>query len=83
VVGDRAAAGMPSAGQTPVIPCSDEVESARGSTAEASVGFIDAGAGRRQGRGLAWRGARGRALGVLWRVQSVSNTWKSSSALVQ
>jgi hypothetical protein len=31
----------------------------RGSTAEASAGFIDAGAGRRHGRGLARRGARG------------------------
>jgi hypothetical protein len=59
VAGDRAAAGTPSAGQTPTISCSDEVESARGSTVEASVGFIDASAGRRHGRGLARRGARG------------------------
>jgi hypothetical protein len=29
------------------------------------------------------RGARGRALGVLWRAPSASNTWKCSSALVQ
>jgi hypothetical protein len=29
------------------------------------------------------RGARGWALGVLWRVQGASNTWKCSSALVQ
>jgi hypothetical protein len=50
VAGDRAAAGTPSARQTPVIPCSGEVESARGSTTEASVGFIDVGAGRRHGR---------------------------------
>jgi hypothetical protein len=46
-------------GQIPVISCSGEVGSARGSTAEASVGFIDAGAGRRHGRGLARRGALG------------------------
>jgi hypothetical protein len=59
VAGDQAAAGTPSAGQTPVISCSSEVDSARGSTAEASAGFIDAGAGRRHGRGLARRGARG------------------------
>jgi hypothetical protein len=56
---DRAAAGTPYAGQMPVISCSGEVESERGSTAEASAGFIDAGAGRRRGRGLARRGARG------------------------
>jgi hypothetical protein len=59
VAGDRAAAGTPSTGQTPVISCSGEVESARGSTAEASAGFIDAGAGRRHVHGLALRGARG------------------------
>jgi hypothetical protein len=35
-----------------------EVESTRGSTVEASVGFIGAGASRRHGRGLARRGAR-------------------------
>jgi hypothetical protein len=56
---DRATAGTSSVGQTPVISCSGEVESARGSTAEASVGFIDAGAGRRHGSGLVRRGARG------------------------
>jgi hypothetical protein len=59
VAGHRAAAGTPSAGQTLVISCSGEVESARGSTVEASAGFIDAGAGRRHGRGLARRGALG------------------------
>jgi hypothetical protein len=53
---DRAAAGTPSPGQ---ISCSSEVESARGSTAEASRGFIDTGAGRRHGRGLARCRARG------------------------
>jgi hypothetical protein len=59
VAGDRAATGTPSAGQTPVISYSGEVESAWGSTAEASAGFIDVGAGRRHGRGLARRGAHG------------------------
>jgi hypothetical protein len=59
VAGDRAAAGTPSAGQAPTISCSGEVESARGSTTKTSAGFIGAGAGRRHGRGLAWRGARG------------------------
>jgi hypothetical protein len=59
VAGDRAAAGMPSAGQAPTISCSGEVESARGSTAEALAGFIGAGASRGHGRGLARRGARG------------------------
>jgi hypothetical protein len=59
VAGDQAVADTPSAEQTSVIPCSGEVESARGSTDEASLGFIDVGAGRRHGRGLARRGARG------------------------
>jgi hypothetical protein len=59
VAGDRAVAGTPSAWQAPVISCSGEVESVRGSTAEASAGFIDAGAGRRHERGLAQRGACG------------------------
>jgi hypothetical protein len=59
VAGDRAAASTPSAGQTPVISCSGEVESARGSTAEALAGFIGAGAGRGHERGLVRRGARG------------------------
>jgi hypothetical protein len=81
---DRAAAGTPYAGQTLVISGSGEVESARGSTVEALVGFIGAGAGQETRARLgATRGARGRALGVLWHVQSASNTWKCSSALVQ
>jgi hypothetical protein len=50
---------MPFAGQTQVISGSGEVESMRGSTVEASVGFIGAGASRRHGRGSARRGARG------------------------
>jgi hypothetical protein len=53
------AAGTPCAGQTPVISGSGEVESTRGSTVEALVGFIGAGAGRRHRHGLARRGARG------------------------
>jgi hypothetical protein len=59
VAGVRVAAGTPFAGQTPVISGSGEVESTRGSTVEASVGFIGASASRRHGHDLAWRGARG------------------------
>jgi hypothetical protein len=59
VAGDRTAAGTPFAGEAPVISCSGEVESARGSTAEALAGFIGAGTGRGHGRGLARRAARG------------------------
>jgi hypothetical protein len=62
VAGDRAAAGTPSVGQTPVISCSGEVESARGSTVEASAGFIDAGAAG--GTGVAWRDAGRAGLGA-------------------
>jgi hypothetical protein len=82
VAGGRAAAGTPCTGQTPAISCSGEVESARGRTTEALAGFIGAGAGRGHGLGLA-RGVRVRALGVLLRVQGVSNTWRCSSAHVQ
>jgi hypothetical protein len=49
------AAGTPCAEQTLVIWRSSEVESERGRTVEASVGFIGAGAGG--GTGLAWCGA--------------------------
>jgi hypothetical protein len=59
VAGDRLAAGTLSAGQTPVISGSGEVESTWGSTVEASMGFIGAGASRRHGRGSARHGARG------------------------
>jgi hypothetical protein len=59
VAGDRVAAGTSFLGQTPMISGSGEVESMRGSTVEALVGFIGAGASRRHGRGLARRGARG------------------------
>jgi hypothetical protein len=65
------------------LSCFGEVESARGHTAEALTGFIG---GRGQGT-RAWlgaaQGARGQALGVLWRVQCASNTWRYSSAHVQ
>jgi hypothetical protein len=57
------ATGTPFAGQTPVIFGSGEVESTRGSTVEASVGFIGAGASRRHGCGSARRGARGSGAG--------------------
>ena len=53
MVGSRAAAGTPCAEQSPVNLRSGEVESERGRTVEASVGFIGAG----MGTGLAWRGA--------------------------
>jgi hypothetical protein len=82
VAGARAAPGTPCAGQTPAVSCSDEVESARGSTVEALAVFIGAGAGRGHGHGST-RGARGRALGVLWRVQGASNMWRCSPAHVQ
>jgi hypothetical protein len=55
VVGSRAAAGTPCAEQTPVNWRSGKVESERGSTVEASDGFIGTGMGG--GTGLAWRGA--------------------------
>jgi hypothetical protein len=55
VAGSRATAGTPCVEQLPVNLCSGEVESERGRTVEASVGFIGAGAG--VGTGLAWRGA--------------------------
>ena len=51
-----AAAGTPCAEQSPVILRSDEVESERGHTVEASVGFIGVGSGAGVGTGLAWRG---------------------------
>jgi hypothetical protein len=54
VVGSRAAAGTPSVERSPVILRSDDVESERARTVEASVGFIGAGVGL--GTGLAWRG---------------------------
>jgi hypothetical protein len=55
VVGSRAAAGTPCAERSPVNLRSGKIESERGRTVEASVGFIGAGAG--VGTGLAWLGA--------------------------
>jgi hypothetical protein len=55
VVGSRAAAGTPCAERSPVNLLPGEVESERGRTVDASVGFI--GAGASVGTGLAWPGA--------------------------
>jgi hypothetical protein len=75
VAGARVAAGTPCTGQTPVVSGSGEVERARRSTVDARGCFIGAGARRRRGRGLAWRGAhgvgRGRALTRAERVEHV------------
>jgi hypothetical protein len=72
VAGDRVAAGTPFAGQTPVISGSGEVGSTRGSTVEASVGFIGAGASRRHGRGAGRAGSgAGHALARSERVEHV------------
>jgi hypothetical protein len=72
VAGDRVAAGTPFAGQTPVISGSGEVERARRSTVEASVGFIGTGASRRHGRGAGRAGSgAGRALARSERVEHV------------
>jgi hypothetical protein len=59
VVGARAAAGTPCAGQTSAILCSGEVKSSQGHTAEALASFIGVGTGRGHGCGLARHGARG------------------------
>jgi hypothetical protein len=59
VAGDRAAAGTPCTGQTPVVSGSGEVERVRRSTVEVPGGFI--GAGNGAGSALAQRGARGGA----------------------
>jgi hypothetical protein len=68
-----------------VILRSGEVESERGRTVEALVGFIGASVG--VGTGLAWRGAvrhaRGRAPGHALTRQNASNTWVFVSASVQ
>jgi hypothetical protein len=75
VVGSRVAAGTPCAERSLVNLHSGEVESERGRTVEASVGFI--GAGTSVGTGLAWRDAACgfERRGVLWRCQGASNTW--------
>jgi hypothetical protein len=78
VVGSRAAAGTPCVERLPVNLRFDGVESERGCTVKAGVGFIGAGAGTGTGTGscLARRGARGaERRGVLWRRQGASNTW--------
>jgi hypothetical protein len=69
VVGSRAAAGTSCTEQSPVNLRSGEVESERGRTVEASVGFIGAGAGT----GSAWRGAvcAGPSAGAPERVEHV------------
>jgi hypothetical protein len=59
VAGDRAAAGTPCTGQTPVVSGSDEVERARRGTIEVPGCFI--GAGHSASLALARRGARGGA----------------------
>jgi hypothetical protein len=73
VAGARAAAGTPCAERSPVNLCSGGVESERGRTVKAGVGFIGAGMGVGAGSGEARR-TRGRAPGVLWRCQGASNT---------
>jgi hypothetical protein len=60
---------------------SDGVESERGCTVKAGVGFIGAGTGT--GSCLARRGARGaKRRGVLWRRQGALNMWPFPSARV-
>jgi hypothetical protein len=59
VAGDRAAAGTPCMGQTPVVSGSGEVERVRRSTVKVPGGFIAAGTGNGAGSALAQRGARG------------------------
>jgi hypothetical protein len=76
---------MPCAERSPVNLRSGEVESERGHTVKAGVGFIGAGAGAGvgMGSGEARRGARGvERRGVLSRCQGASNTWPFLSARV-
>jgi hypothetical protein len=81
VVGSWAATGTPCAERSPVNLRSGGVESERGCTVKARVGFIGAGAGTRSF--LVWRGTRGaERRGVLWRRQGASNTWPFPSARV-
>jgi hypothetical protein len=83
VVGSWAAAGTLCAERSPVNLRSSGVESERGCTVKASVGFIGAGTGVGAGSCLARRGARGvECWGVLWRRQGASNTWPFPSARV-
>jgi hypothetical protein len=80
VVGSRAATGTPCAERSPVNLRSGRVESERGCTVKASVGFIGAGVGVGVGSCLARRGVERR--GVLWRCQGASNAWPFPSAHV-
>jgi hypothetical protein len=83
VVGSRAAAGTPCAERSPVNLRSGGVESERGCTVKASVGFIGVGAGVGAGSCLAQHGARGaECRGMLWRCQGASNMWPFPSAHV-
>jgi hypothetical protein len=83
VVGSRAAASTPCAKRSPVNLCSGGVESERGCTVKAGVGFIGAGAGMGTRSCLARCGARrAERRGVLWRRQGASNTWPFPSARV-
>jgi hypothetical protein len=67
VVGSRAAAGTLCTERSPVNLRSDGVESERGCTVKALVGFIGADAGTSMGSCLAQSGARGAEhRGVLW-----------------
>jgi hypothetical protein len=59
VVGSRAASGTPCAERSPANLCSGEVESKRGCTVKAGVGFIGADVGKGTGYCLARRGVRG------------------------
>jgi hypothetical protein len=82
VVGSRVAAGTSCAERSPVILCS-EVESERGRTVEASVGFIGAGTTWARVWLGAARRAQGRAPGRALARQNASNTWAFVSASVQ
>jgi hypothetical protein len=62
VVGSRAAAGTPCAERSPVNLRSCEVESERGRTVEASVGFIGTGTGAGTGAGT----GTGTGMGLAW-----------------
>jgi hypothetical protein len=74
VVRSRAAAGTPCTERSPVNLCSGGVESERGCTAKASVGFIGVGVGA--GSCLARHGVRGAER------QGASNMWPFPSARV-
>jgi hypothetical protein len=79
VVRSRAAAGTPCAERSSVILRSGEVESERGRTVEASVGFIGAGVG--VGTGLAWRGAA-RAGPSAWACSGVARARRTRGCVI-